>query len=68
MLDRAQLIKLVEQIISADGTEEEIDEMLRLFSSMVPHPSASDLIYWSNPQLDPESIVDVALSYKPRSF
>ncbi|WP_211340197.1 bacteriocin immunity protein [Solirubrobacter pauli] len=45
-LSRDELIALVEKILRADGTEAEHHELVRRFEHSVPHPRATDLIYW----------------------
>ena len=64
-LERAELIALVERIVSVDGTEEEIQEMLNVIRRSVPHPTVSDLIFHSTPALSPTQVVDQALAYQP---
>ena len=52
----------------ARRVDENSDFYLELFTTNVPHPSASDLIYWPPPALENASsaaIVDAALSYQP---
>ena len=67
---RTELIALVEQILRAEGTEEELVLLVTRFEQHVPHPEASDLIYYPsrcNLGRDPsaEEIVHAALSYRP---
>ncbi|MEK4852800.1 hypothetical protein NST04_23315 [Paenibacillus sp. FSL H7-0756] len=64
-LSRQQLIALVTKIVNAEGTEAELDEWLEVVASNVPHPGVSDLIFWNEPELTPEEIVDAALGYQP---
>ena len=64
-LSRKQLIKLVEKIKNAQGTEKEIDDMIALLGRNVPDPEVTDLIFWNEENLTSEQIVDKALSYKP---
>ncbi len=64
-LSRDELIILVSKIISGEGSESEIDEMLDLLERNVPDPHVSDLIFWSDIEYSPEKIVDKAMSYKP---
>ena len=69
-LSRQELIDLVSRIRNAENaSEQEISEWLAFFAQNVPHPAASDLIYWPNEWgLDDEpsngEIVDKALEYK----
>lgn len=63
-MSREELEILVKNIIEINGkSEQEIDEMIELLKSNVPHPSVTDLIYFDN--LTPKEIVDKALSYSP---
>jgi hypothetical protein len=60
---RAELIELVERIMSAEGkTEDEADEL-------VPHPDADELIFSPDKLFghdpSPTEVVDRALSYEP---
>ncbi|MEK5032844.1 hypothetical protein MKY96_15420 [Paenibacillus sp. FSL R7-0302] len=64
-LSRQQLIALVTKIVNAEGTEAELDQSLETVMSNVPHPQVSDLIFWNEPELTPEEIVDAALGYQP---
>ncbi len=69
-LTKTELVELVQKLINADGTEEEIDAWLRLVESSVPDPDVSNIIYWPNVRglpddLTAEQIVEMALSYKP---
>ncbi|MFC7443160.1 bacteriocin immunity protein [Laceyella putida] len=61
---KEELIELVRKIVNAEGTEEELDEMLDLLERRVPHPEVSDLIYWDERNLTPEEIVEEALDYQ----
>lgn len=63
-LSREELIKLVEKIIACEGTEEEIDNMIKQFDDNVPHPEVNNLIYWGE-EKTAKQIVDIALNYKP---
>ncbi|MFJ7049453.1 hypothetical protein CTU88_42275 [Streptomyces sp. JV178] len=65
-MSRDELIRLVERIMAAEGaTEREEDSMLRLLEESVAHPRVSDLIFYSDPPLSAEQVVDAALSYEP---
>ena len=65
-MKRRQLIALVNKIIEANGTEEEIEELIDLFLNNVPDPNADAYIFDSEyEKLTPEEIVDKALDYKP---
>ncbi|WP_338019667.1 bacteriocin immunity protein [Paenibacillus piscarius] len=64
-LSRQELIALVTKIVNAEGTEEELDQWLEMVMRQVPHPQVSNLIFWHEPELTPEEIVDTALSYQP---
>jgi hypothetical protein len=59
-VDRGHLIQLVRRIVDLDGTEEEIDALIREFCASIPHPEGLDLLGSSD---SPEAIVDEALSF-----
>lgn len=63
-LTREELIVLVNKIIECEGSEDEVDKMLEVLRSNVPHPEVSDLIYWNEEELTAEQIVDEALAYR----
>ena len=64
-LTKQELIELVEKIQRCEGTEQQQTEWILLFKASVPHPAASDLIFYSAPPLSAVSIVEKALSYRP---
>ena len=74
-LSRDELVALVRRIMAAEGeTQEEADRLVDLFEANVPHPAATDLIFWprralgdqwDGRELTPEDIVDRALAYRP---
>lgn len=59
-LSRNDFIKLIAEIISAEGGESHQDELLEQFIDLSEHPSGSDLIYYpeSGEQATPEAIAD----------
>ena len=68
---RDQLAGLVERILQADADgSDEVDRLLAEFETRVPHPNASNLIYWPDAEelsSEPaaEEIVTQALSHRP---
>lgn len=78
-MTRAELIELGQKIVSCEGTEKGIDEMIELFDANVPHPNGANLFYYPenynarttdlskyNPTV--EEVVDKCLSYRPISL
>lgn len=74
-MTREELIELGKQILKAEGTENELDELHQTFNKNVPHPNGANLFYYPenynarkdnlnqyNPTV--ESIVDKCLNYK----
>jgi len=59
-LSRNDFIRLIEEIISAEGGERHQDEILEQFIDLSEHPSGSDLIYYPEPgeQTTPEAIAE----------
>jgi len=75
-MTREELIQLGNRIISADGSEVEIQKLMELFDKSVPHPKGSNLFYYPEDfnsrindisQYNPtvEEVVDKCLGYKP---
>ncbi|MED4172382.1 hypothetical protein P4631_07955 [Halalkalibacterium halodurans] len=65
MPSRGELIQLVEKIMNAEGTVEEIDRYMNVLEKNVPDPNVSDLIFWNDEELSAGEIVVRALNYKP---
>lgn len=64
-LNKEELIKIVEKIINAEGSEEELDDLIDVLEKNVPHPNVSDLIFWNEEELSAAEIVEEAFKYKP---
>lgn len=62
-MTREELISLVERIMKCQGTEKEIDEMIKLLEENVLDPEVSNYIFYE--ENTPEEVVDKALAYKP---
>ena len=60
---KKELIDLIEQIKSFEGTEEEEDILLEKLQNLVLDPEISDYIYWTD--MSSEEIADKVLAYKP---
>ncbi|MFI6093491.1 hypothetical protein [Streptomyces sp. NPDC051218] len=62
---RAELIEIVRKFIDATLPEAEEDALLEELMVSVPHPRVSDLIFYQDPPLTAEQVVDQALAYRP---
>ena len=66
-MNRDELLSIVRKLKSGDyASDAERTRLVSVFERNVPHPNASDLIFF--PMKDgttPEQIVDEALSYRP---
>ncbi|MGW7074648.1 bacteriocin immunity protein [Streptomyces sp. NPDC054866] len=62
---RAELIEIVQKFIDATLPEVEEDALLEELMVSVPHPRVSDLIFYQDPPLTAEQVVDQALAYRP---
>ena len=62
-LTKEELVRLVERILNAEGTEEEINAMIDRLQESVPHPGVSDLIFYPDKEMTAEQIIEVALAY-----
>ncbi|KOV61657.1 bacteriocin immunity protein [Streptomyces sp. MMG1121] len=63
--EREELVHIVQQLIDARLPEEEEDRLLEELRASVLHPRVSDLIYFSDPPLTAEEVVNQALAYRP---
>ncbi|MGG4143918.1 bacteriocin immunity protein [Paenibacillus algorifonticola] len=63
-LSKKELVELVELICNPELSDKEIGEYIDLLEKNVPHPAPSDLIFWSEEDLSPEQVVEIALAYK----
>ncbi|MCT2584656.1 bacteriocin immunity protein [Actinophytocola gossypii] len=69
-VDREHLVGLAAKLIAGEyQSDVDLDNDMSEFSASVPHPRASDLIYYWQEEFDheptPEEVVDRALAYKP---
>ncbi|MFJ2832700.1 bacteriocin immunity protein [Streptomyces sp. NPDC087263] len=62
---RDELIQMVQQLIDATLPEDEEDALVEELKNSVLHPRVTDLIYYSDPELTAEEVVDQALAYRP---
>lgn len=62
-MTREELIQLVEKIMKAEGSEQELDDLLDLLMDNVADPDVSNYIYYDD--LTAEQVVDKALAYRP---
>jgi arabinogalactan endo-1,4-beta-galactosidase len=75
-MTRNELIELGKRIVAAEGSEDELDDLMEIFDKNVPHSSGSNLFYWPenyntrtttiskyNPTV--EEVVDICLAFKP---
>ncbi|MDR9743764.1 MULTISPECIES: bacteriocin immunity protein [Paenibacillus] len=65
MSNHLHLVELVRKLMNAEGTENELDEMLNELQQQMPYAEISNLIFWDNRDLTPEQIVEEALSARP---
>jgi hypothetical protein len=63
-LSKEELIDLVDKICNPKLSDEEVSEYIEVLEDNVPHPAPSDLIFWSEEDLSPERVVEIALAYK----
>ncbi|WP_405798061.1 e9imm peptide [Streptomyces sp. NBC_01506] len=57
---------MVERIMSGStGSEEQDLALMKELEASVPHPRVSDLIFYSDPPMSAEEVVEEALSYRP---
>ena len=60
-MTRAEMLEAVGRLFVANGTEEELDQLLNELVRAAPHSGISDLIYYPDQERNEEQIVDEAL-------
>lgn len=65
MSNHLHLVELVRKLMNAEGTEDELDEMLNELQQQLPYAEISNLIFWDDLDLTPEQIVEEALAARP---
>ncbi|WP_228469111.1 hypothetical protein [Paenibacillus sp. JNUCC31] len=65
MSNHVHLIDLVRKLMNAEGTEDELDDMLNELEQELPYTEISNLIFWDDRDLTPEQIVEEALAARP---
>ncbi|WP_269054758.1 hypothetical protein [Paenibacillus tundrae] len=65
MANHLHLVERVRKLMNAEGTENELDEMLTELEQEMPYAEISNLIFWDDRDLTPEQIVEEALAARP---
>lgn len=65
MSNYKHLVGLVHKIMNAEGTEQELHDMLEEVQQALPYAEVSNLIFWDERELTPEQIVEEALAARP---
>lgn len=65
MSNHLNLVEWVRKLMNAEGTEDELDDMLTELQQQLPYAEISNLIYWDDRDLTPEQIVEEALAARP---
>jgi hypothetical protein len=65
-MTRAELIGLVENLMNrCFASEDELNAAIRELRANVSDPNVTDLIFYSEPEMSAEEIVEAALAYRP---
>ncbi len=60
-MTRSEMVRAVERLFVADGSEADLYELRQQLTMVVPHANISDLIYYPDQERTEEQIVDEAL-------
>lgn len=60
-MNRLSMVDAIRRLFTADGTEEELDQLLDRLVQAVPHADISDMIYYPDQDRSAEQIADEAL-------
>lgn len=64
-LNRDELIGLVQRIMEATSSEEQLQQDIEVLVRNVTDPKITDYIYWPDIDMTAEQIVNKALMHKP---
>ena len=62
---RERIVWIAQHLIDATLPEEEEDALVEELQESVPHPRVTDLIFYTDPPLTADQVVDQALTYRP---
>lgn len=62
--ERSDLIAMVSKIMNAEGTEKELDDLLRELIQITSMQEISDMIFYPTKEMSAAEIVDAALNNK----
>ncbi|MGQ8875426.1 bacteriocin immunity protein [Paenibacillus sp. TSA_86.1] len=65
MSSHEHLVLFVRKVMNAEGTEQELDDMLTEVQKALPYAEVSNLIFWNERELTAEQIVEEALQSRP---
>ncbi len=60
-MTREQLVALARRLDTADGTEEELQEIMNVLVRTLPHGDILQLLYHTRPELSADDAVDEAM-------
>lgn len=60
-----EVIALIEKLVDASRSEEERGQVFEMLERYVPHPAASDLIFWPQKELTYREMAIEMLTYRP---
>lgn len=64
-MENKELLELIRKLSNGEGNDQEAQEWLETINKNVPFPNVSELIFYNQPELSPEEILQKALDYKP---
>ena len=64
-MDEKELLELITKLANGEGSDSEAQNWLQTINRNVPFPDVSELIFYHDPELSPQQILEKALAYKP---
>lgn len=64
-MEKPELLELINKLANGEGNDQEAQEWLETINRNVPFPNVSELIFYHDPELSPEEILEIALKFKP---
>ena len=64
-LSRTELVELVKKVADSQGTDDEVAEWMELVMNETGCPNIGEYIFYTEPEMTPDEVVQKAMSYKP---
>jgi len=64
-LSKTELVELVKKVADSQGTDDEVAEWMEIVMNETGCPNIGEYIFYTDPEMTPDEVVEKARSYKP---